>query len=234
MRSAIRKPPICAGVACAVHDVADDLGHLGARQVAACRAHDAIARAIATRPSTGAASSQEVREQLLAVGGQDRLGVELHALAPASSRWRTPMISSSQVFARDLERRRAATPARRRASGSASPTNGFGRPANRPFSSWKIFEVLPCMTLRRAHDLAAERLADRLMAEAHAEDRDLARERADRRPARCRPRSACTGPGEITIASGASSPIVVDGDRVVALDARRPRPARRGTARGCR
>ena len=79
---------------------------------------------------------------------------------------------------------------------------------------------------RRAHDLAAERLADRLMAEADAEDRD-------RRPTPCSIRSrqmpasfGVQGPGESTIASGSRGEHLVDRDLVVAMhDDVRPQPA---------
>ena len=96
--------------------------------------------------------------------------------------------------------------------------NGSGRPANTPTPSWLISDVLPCITLRRAHDLAAEELADALVAEAHAEHRDAAlAEVADRvvreagvlGPARARARSST--------ASGVERDDLVERDRVVAV-----------------
>ena len=73
----------------------------------------------------------------------------------------------------------------------------LGRPANTPAPSWWICDVLPCISSRRAHDVAAEGLGDRLVAEADAEDRDLAAERAiiDEMPALV----GCPGPGEMTM-----------------------------------
>ena len=86
----------------------------------------------------------------------------------------------------------------------ARGVNGLGRPANTPPSLWWIGEVLPCMSCLACTILPAERLADALVAEAHAEDRDLAGEVAGSAAPKCRPRSACTGPGEITMRSGLS------------------------------
>ena len=52
---------------------------------------------------------------------------------------------------------------------------------------------------RRAHDAAAERLAERLVAEAHAEQRHVGRQRADELEADAG-LVGVPGPGEITIA----------------------------------
>ena len=111
--------------------------------------------------------------------GQDRLGMELHALDAAASCGAAPMISSSRGLRRDLERVGQRLAARRRASGSASPTNGFATPANSPLL------VVDDRRGLAVHDRAARARPCRrtpgrcLMAEAHAEDRHLARERAD-------------------------------------------------------
>ena len=77
----------------AVHDLADHRGHLVARRDRCGRAR---ARSRARWRPSRRRHPQEVREQLLARGRQDRLGVELHALDGAASLWRTPMISSSR------------------------------------------------------------------------------------------------------------------------------------------
>ena len=52
--------------------------------------------------------------------------------------------------------------------------NGEGTPAKISVPSWEMRADLAVHRRRRADDLAAERLADRLMAEADAEDRELA------------------------------------------------------------
>jgi hypothetical protein len=67
---------------------------------------------------------------------------------------------------------------------------------------WWTSQTLPCTGVRRADDLAAEGLADRLVAEADAEHRHA---RAARRAIRARQMPASfgvQGPGESTIASG--------------------------------
>ena len=80
--------------------------------------------------------------------------------------------------------------------------------------------------LRRAHDVAAERLADRLMAEADAEDRN-----GSARPCSIRSRQmpasfGVQGPGDSTIASGFAAEHVLDRDLVVAMHGHvRPEPA---------
>ena len=58
-------------------------------------------------------------------------------------------------------------------------SSGLGRPANTPTSRWRISDVLPCITCGRPHHVAAEDLADALVAEAHAEHRARAGEVAD-------------------------------------------------------
>ena len=58
---------------------------------------------------------------------------------------------------------------------------------------------------RRAHHPAAESVADRLMAEADAEDRDCCRLPPQSGRGRCRPLSGVHGPGESTIASGSAA-----------------------------
>ena len=58
-------------------------------------------------------------------------------------------------------------------------SSGSGRPANTPAPSWRISEVLPCITCGGSHDPPAEDLADALQAEAHAEHRATAGEVAD-------------------------------------------------------
>ena len=71
---------------------------------------------------------------------------------------------------------------------------------------------------RRAHDLAAIDLADRLVAEADAEDRDRRARRA-RSASRQMPASfGVQGPGEMTIASGSIATTSSTRDLVVAAD----------------
>ena len=52
------------------------------------------------RPGRSSAAPQEVRDQPDAVLAEHRLGVELHALAAAASRWRTPITTSPVPSAR--------------------------------------------------------------------------------------------------------------------------------------
>ena len=80
------------------------------------------------------------------------------------------------------------------------PSSGDGNPLNTPRPSWVTGESLPCITRCARHDATAERLPDRLVAEADAEDRDLARRSAGS-AAREMPASfGVHGPGEMTIA----------------------------------
>ena len=64
-------------------------------------------------------------------------------------------------------------------------------PWKTPSPSCRIVRELAVHQLRRAHDLAAIGLADRLVAEADAEDRHRRRPPSRSAPGRCRPRSAC-------------------------------------------
>ena len=90
--------------------------------------------------------------------------------------------------------------------------------ANTPTPSWRISDVLPCITVRRAHDLAAVELADALVPEAHAEHGHaaLAEVRGSRRSRARRPRAG-PGPGEIEHRVGLERAHLVEGDRVVAV-----------------
>jgi hypothetical protein len=83
----------------------------------------------------------------------------------------------------------------------------------------------------RTHDLAAEGLADALMAQAHAQQRDLRAEvRAPRPPTR-RLRSACRGPGEMTMHLGRQC--AISGDVISSLRMDLDfLPSSPGTARG--
>ena len=85
--------------------------------------------------------------------GQDRLGVELHALRRARSRGACAMISPSAVARGEHEARRAAA-RRRPASGSASASNWLAEAGEQPGSSCHDLHrpVLPCIEPRRAHD----------------------------------------------------------------------------------
>ena len=154
-------------------------------------------------------------------------------LRPACSRWRTPMISPSSDVGGDLEARRAASRARSRANGSASRETATAGRANTPSPSCAIGDSLAVHHALRAHDRAAERLADRLVAEAHAENRDLAGEALDQRHRdaglvrRARPRRDHDALGRERVD-------LVERDLVVAHARARPRRARRGTGRGCR
>ena len=58
-------------------------------------------------------------------------------------------------------------------------SNGSGSPANTPDAVVADERRLAVHDLRRAHDVAAEHLADALVAEAHAEHRDAAGEVRD-------------------------------------------------------
>ena len=143
-----------------------------------CRASVRGHRSLAVKWSSRGHRRQGSSQQRVAVLGQDRLGVELHALD------RQRLVAHAHDLAvvgpGGDSRHRAATRARWPASGSASPSSGFGSPGRR-----RAVVVRPARSCRasalRAHDLAAERRADRLVPEADAEDRQLAGEIADRR-----------------------------------------------------
>jgi len=68
-------------------------------------------------------------------------------------------------------------------------------------SPWCAFRKLACTGTAAAHDLAAEGLADGLMAKADAEDRNIRRSLLDQIEADTG-LVRCTGPGDSTIASG--------------------------------
>ena len=175
--------------------------------------------------------AEEVREQSLAVRGQHRLGVELDALG------RQLAVADAHQHAAAaggrLELVRAASPRRRPASGSAR------RSARRQARRTALAVVLDLRRLAVdrlvADDRAAERLGQRLVAEADAERRDagLGKRRIDvDRDAR--PPSGVHGPGETTTRSGRALEQLVDAARR-RCGRRRPRArARPGTGRGCR
>ena len=136
-------------------------------------------------------TAQEVREQPLALVGQHRLGMELHALggqlavaqAHQHAAARAPTLRGSPA-ARDP----------RRASGSARPSAARRSPRKIVRPSCSITVALPC-TGGCSATRPAERLRERLVAEADAERRNprLAASAAPPR-ARSPPRRGCTAP----------------------------------------
>ena len=180
---------------------------------------------------------RKLRSSVVAVLGQDRFGMELHAFD------RQRLVAHAHDLVDRRPRSVHAVTSRqsgsdalldRPASGSASPrTDSAGR-ANTPLPSWWIVRGLA------VHDLPARARPCRrtpgrcLVAEAHAEDRHVAR-RAARSPRSETPASfGVHGPGEITMRVGLERCDLVERDLVVADARARPRPARRSTARGCR
>ena len=106
-RSAIRKPPICARRRLARHDDVEGAsassrvscspgGDLGeeALHVGHVRRARRPARALKARGDL-----EEILEDAVAVLGGDAFGMELHAVHRIGSRWRTPMITPSSVWA---------------------------------------------------------------------------------------------------------------------------------------
>ncbi len=89
------------------------------------------------------------------------------------------MIRPSSVSAVDRRGRPAGWRARPPANGSASPGTAPLMPRKTPSPLVLDLGQLAVHRHRRAHHLAAERLADRLMAEADAEDRDGRRRLGD-------------------------------------------------------
>ena len=87
--------------------------------------------------------------------------------------------------------------------------------------------------LRGPHDLAAEDLADALVAEAHAEDGTAGRRSARMTSLDTPASSGVPGPGEISTASGSRATISATSARRGGARAARRR-ARPGTGRGCR
>jgi hypothetical protein len=85
-----------------------------------------------------------------------------------------------------------------------------------------------------ADDLAAERLADALVTETYAQNRNAAGELFDHRQRHAGLVQACFGPGEITMCVGCQRRNAGDVDARRCAPPSRPRPTRPGTARGCR
>ena len=188
------------------------------------RARQQVGRRCSSRPA------QEVREQLAALLGEDRLGVELDALGGQLA----VADGHHDVAAeRALLEHSAAAPGRRPASGSDRPRAARAGPRRSSGRRARSCVVLPC-TGSCVHDPPAPRLHERLVAEADAERRDpglgeaphrlerdpglvrRARARARRSPGRSRARAARRP------SRGRCAP---------------PRPRRRarpGTGRGCR
>ena len=103
--------------------------------------------------------------------------MELYAFDRQARRWRTPMISPSSAVA--VTSSSSGTRSRSIASEWYRVTaNGDGTPANTPRPSCVTGESLPCITRCARTMRPAERLADGLVPEADAEDRDLARQSA--------------------------------------------------------
>src|SRR6185312_1139020 len=122
---------------------------------------------------------EEVRAQCLAVLGQERLGVELHALDGeaavahahdlAVGGARRDLEVDGHARALDRERMVAGRRERRRQPGEHAPSVVRDR------------RELAVHHLAGAHDRAAECFTDRLVAKAHAEDRQLPGEAPDQR-----------------------------------------------------
>ena len=142
-------------------------------------------------------SFRKLAQQFVALLGQDRFGVELHALdgqrlvAHAHDLVDAAVVvlgpggdfqAVGQALALDHQRVVA----------GRGRTDWAG-PANTPWSVVEHRAGLAVHGRPRAHDLAAEGLADALVAEADAENRQLAGELRGSPPARCRPRWACRG-----------------------------------------
>ena len=180
---------------------------------------------------------RKLREQGVAGLGEDRLGVELHALdrelAVAQAHHQAVLglggdlehvghgvaLDDERVVAGRGERARAARRTRRGRRGV-------------------ICDVLPCITCGARTTVAAEELADALVPEAHAEHghAGVAEVRGSRRSTRRRLglRPGLPGPGDTSTASGSSATQLVERRRRRGGGRPARRRAPRGTARGCR
>ena len=173
-------------------------------------------------------SRQEVAEQLAALLGEDRLGVELDPSA-GSSRWRTPITTSPPNALRSST---SVARARRRASGSGRRRAGSRRPRKIVLPSCSIAVVLPWTGSWRTTlppNACASAWWPRQTPSAGLPPGTGGRPRA-----RCRPRSGVQGPGRDDDAVRAADPAAHRRSRRRCARPRAPRPARRGTGRGCR
>ena len=152
---------------------------------------------LGTRRRRGAAARGSCAAARLPSLGEDRLGVELHALG-------------GQLAVADPHDHAAALGAALQAVGQVGIDDERVVAAHDE-GGFKLAEDGPAVVLDRrglavhrlvAHDAPAEGLRHRLVAEADAERRDAAPRGSGAPPrGRCRPRWACTGPGEITTRS---------------------------------
>ena len=226
------RPPICAGVA-SPSMIAPIAAPPRPRTVPGAAARRSRPEAHQARSPLGA-QRQEVREEALALGsGSTRDGT-------ARPRRRAPVAHPHDLRPR-VQRRRSR--ARRAALSrlddqrvvAGARRTGCGSPRRRRAPSWRIARRLAVHEHRRPHDRARRRPAPmRLVAEADAEDRNLAARARGSASSEMPASSGVHGPGEITMRVGRSAATSSTVDRVVAHDARRRRRARPGTARGCR
>ena len=175
---------------------------------------------------------EEIGEQRVAVLGGDALGMELHAVHGM----RLVLQAHDQAVAglgRDRQAVGQRLRARRSANDSASTSKRLRQALEHALARVGDLRQLAVHRHRRADHLAAVGLADRLVAEADAEQRD-------RRPApsrsargRCRPRWACRAPATARWPCGFSQHLG-GRDLVVAEDLALARRARPGSGRGCR
>ena len=195
-------PPICAGVA-SPSMISPTTAAISSA-VRSRRSIDARQR-LADRPAVDAHGrppfAMKLREQLLARRGQERLGVELHALDGQR------LVAHAHDLV--LRRSRAVTS---RQSGTrraldhqrvvARRLERVRQPGEHALAVVVDRRRLAVHDPRGAHDLAAEGLADGLVAQADAQDRDLAR-RSVLITSRLMPASfGVHGPGEITMCDG--------------------------------
>ena len=161
---------------------------------------------------------QEVLEQVVTAFGQDGFGVELHALDGQR------LVADAHDFAVVGPRGDVEAVGQRLALDGQRMVTGAGQRVGQALEDADILVVhrrnLTVHQLLGMHDPAAEGLADRLVAEADAEQRNLAGEFADRRP-RNAGLGRGAGAGRNDQIVGLEAGNVGDGDSVVAVNLHR-------------
>ena len=136
-------------------------------------------------------SGRGMRQQGVAVLGQHRFRMELHAegrMRAVAERHHLAVLAPGAGL--ELGRILAGGHDQRMVAADLECLGG--RPANRPVPSCRMVEARPCIGVPARVTVGAKSLADALMAEADAEDRHHARRGGAPPRWRRRPRSACT------------------------------------------
>ena len=201
-----------------------------------CRSHELDADALASLVADGLAvvdgaaprspdasvrrvrrtSARKLREEVVPGLGEDRLGVELHAvdreLAVAQAHHDAVLGLRGDLEAVGHESRATTSEWYRVA------VSGSGEAGEHAGAAVADLGGLAVHHLLGPHDLAAVDLADALVAEAHAEHRDPRSPKSRIASFESPASSGRPGPGEIEHRVGLERPHLVEGERVVAVD----------------